>query len=121
MILVRLRKVGEKTKPAVQPAKPAELNRFPQAGEVVRRPGSHHATHYVKSAYCDSLRICQENGLVNGTRGFVASLENNENADLGPTGIYPLVRFAGCKGTTDRLITSDKFRFKEKARATEGK
>ncbi len=72
-------------------------------------------------AYCDSLRICQENGLVNGTRGFVASrLENHENADLGPTGIYPLVRFAGCKGTIDRLITPDKFRFKEKARATEG-
>ena len=50
----------------------------------------------------------------------MASLENNENADLGPTGIYPLVRFAGCKGTIDRLITPDKFRFKEKARATGG-
>ncbi len=50
----------------------------------------------------------------------MASLENNEDADLGPTGIYPLVRFAGCKGTIDRLITPDKFRFKEKARATEG-
>jgi hypothetical protein len=35
------RKVGGKTTPAVQPAT-AELTRFPQAGEVVRRPGSHH-------------------------------------------------------------------------------
>ncbi len=50
----------------------------------------------------------------------MSSLENNENTDLGPTGIYPLVWFAGCKGTIDLLITPDKFRFKEKAHVTEG-
>jgi hypothetical protein len=42
MILERQREVGGETKVAVQPAKPAELTRFQQAGEVVRRPGSHH-------------------------------------------------------------------------------
>jgi hypothetical protein len=83
----------------------------------------------------------QENGLVNGTRGFVVHFENNvssalprnlrscaaeccrppspfccsvaisqENPDVGPVGHYPMVRFLGCKGTMDRLMTPDKFR-----------
>jgi hypothetical protein len=83
----------------------------------------------------------QENGLVNGTRGFVVYFENNVNSalplnltsfaaesfrppspfrcsvaisqespDVGPVGHYPMVRFLGCKGTVDRLMTPDKFR-----------
>ena len=50
-----------------------------------------------------------ENGLVNGTRGVVLRLVNNDNADIGPTGAYPMVRFVGCKGEIERLITPDKF------------
>jgi ATP-dependent DNA helicase PIF1 len=51
----------------------------------------------------------QENGLVNGTRGVVFKFEDNQNADTGPLGHWPWVRFVGFKGQVDRLITPDKF------------